>query len=156
RDQPGLGAIFGVRWDARRKVLWATTSGVPQAEGYAPRDSAIAALLEIRPSDGHVLRRFDVPPVTNGHVLGDLALGPNGDVYVTDSSQPFLYRLRPGADSLEAMTSPLFHSLQGIAPASDGRRVYVADYSIGLLSIDVATRTVTRVDDAPGSTSLGC
>jgi sugar lactone lactonase YvrE len=156
RDQPALGAMFGVRVDAARGLLWATTSGVPQTEGYLPADSSIAALLQIRPSDGAILRRWDLPPVTGGHVLGDLAVGPRGDVYLTDSNQPVLYRLRPGADTLESITSPFFHSLQGMAPTPDGRLLYVADYSHGLLRVELRSGVVTRLADAPNSTSLGC
>jgi sugar lactone lactonase YvrE len=156
RDRRSLGAILGVRVDTARGVLWATTSGIPQMQGYVPADSAVAALLRIRVSDGAIERRWDIRPVAGGHVLGDLVVGPRGDVFFTDSSEPVFYRLRPGADSLEAIRSPLFHSLQGMAPSPDGRRVYVADYSHGMLIVDLATRAVTRVSDAPGSTSLGC
>ncbi|HEY5062226.1 MAG TPA: hypothetical protein VII52_11865 [Gemmatimonadaceae bacterium] len=156
RDQRVFGAMFGVRVDTARHELWATTSGVPQVQGYIASDSSIAALLEIRPADGTVVHRFDLPRVRGGHVLGDLAIGPRGDVFTTDSNQPFLYRLRPGADSLESITSPLFHSLQGMAPTPDGRVLYVADYSHGLLRVDLLTRVVSRVEDAPRSTSVGC
>jgi sugar lactone lactonase YvrE len=151
-----VGAIFGVRADAARGVVWATTSGIAQMANSVPADSAIAALLRIRISDGVIERRWDLPVVAGGHVLGDLAIGPKGDVFVTDSNEPVLYRLRPGGDSLEVFRHPLFHSLQGIAPTPDGRLVYVADYSHGMLRVDLATKTVTRLADAPRSTSLGC
>ena len=77
-----------------------------------------------------------------GHTLGDLAIGPQGDVFVTDSNEPVLYWLRPGADTLESIRSPLFRSLQGIAPSPDGRVLYVADYSHGILRVDLATKSV--------------
>jgi sugar lactone lactonase YvrE len=156
RDMRSLGAILGVRFDTARQVLWATTSGIPQMRGFVAADSSIAALLRIRVSDGTIEQRWNIPPVAGGHVLGDVVIGPRGDVFLTDSSDPVFYRLRPGSDSLEPIRSPLFHSLQGMAPSSDGRRVYVADYSHGMLIVDLATRAVTRVADAPGSTSLGC
>jgi sugar lactone lactonase YvrE len=156
RGMKGVGAILGVRVDAAHGVLWATTAGLPQMEGYAPSDSSIAAVLRIRLADGIIERRWDLPPSPEGHTLGDLAIGPNGDVFVTDSREPVLYRLRPGADSLERVTHPLFHSLQGIAPTPDGRALYVADWSLGLLRVDLATGRVTRLADAPHSSSLGC
>ena len=155
RDGSRVGAMFGVRVDTARGVLWATTSGIPQMANHIAGDSAIAALLRIRIRDGVVERRWDLPVVPGGHVLGDLAVGPHGDIYVTDSNEPVLYRLRPGADTLEAIRSPLFRSLQGIAPSPDGKLAYVADYSHGILRVDVTTAEVTRVDDAPNSTSLG-
>jgi sugar lactone lactonase YvrE len=156
RDLPGIGAMLGVRVDTARGVLWATTSGIHQMEGYASADSGIAALLRIRIADGTIERRWDIAPSPRGHVLGDLAIGPHGDVYLTDSSEPFMYRLRAGGDTLERLASPLFRSLQGMAPTPDGRSVYIADYSHGLLLLDVASGAITRLDDAAGSTSLGC
>jgi DNA-binding beta-propeller fold protein YncE len=154
--QPSIGAILGVRVDTLRNVLWATTSGIPQAHGYVAADSGIASLLRIRKSDGVIEARYDLPPSQNGHTLGDLAIGPGGDVFFSDSNEPFLYRLTPGATALTRITSPLFRNLQGIAPAADGKHVYVADYLHGLLRVDPATNQVIRLADAPRSTSLGC
>lgn len=156
RDDTAMGAMFGVRVDTTRRVLWATTSGVPQAAAYSPSDSTIAALLRISMTDGTIERRWNLPVIPGGHALGDLAIGPNGDVFMTDSDEPVLYRLRPNADTLDAIRSPLFHSLQGLAPTADGHLVYLADYSHGILRVDLTTSSVTRVADAPGSTSLGC
>jgi DNA-binding beta-propeller fold protein YncE len=151
-----VGAILGVRVDTALGVLWATMAGLPQMGGYAPGDSALHALLRIRLSDGTIERRWDLPPSPAGHTLGDVALGPAGDVFVTDSRDPVLYRLRHGGDTLEPIRHPLFRSLQGMAPTPDGKSVYVADYSHGLLRVDLATGGVTRLAEAPGTTSLGC
>jgi DNA-binding beta-propeller fold protein YncE len=77
-------------------------------------------------------------------------------VYVSDSVQPILYVLRPGADTLEAIRSPLFKSLQGVAPAPDGKNVYLVDYSNGLLRLSLATREVSRVVTESGTSPRGC
>ena len=89
-------------------------------------------------------------------MLGDLALGPRGDVYLTDSYEPVLYRLRPGADTLERITHPLFRSLQGMAATDDDRFVYVADYSRGLLRVRLADGDVRRLGAAAGTDTRGC
>jgi hypothetical protein len=115
-----------------------------------------AELLRIRIADGMIERRWRLAPATAGHTLGDLAVAANGDVFLTDSNDPTLYRLRAGGDSLEAIHSPLFRSLQGMAPRANGAIVYVADYSHGLLRVDLSSNSVTRLEDAPRSTSLGC
>lgn len=156
RGVKGMGALLAVRVDTARGVLWATTSGLPQTHGYARGDSTIAALLEIRPSDGAILRRWDLPVIAGGHTLGDVAVGAGGEIFMTDSNEPVLYRLRSERDTLERITSPLFRSLQGVAPTRDGRVAYVADYSHGILRVDLGTGAVTRVEDAPRSTTLGC
>jgi len=64
-----------------------------------------------------------------------------------------LYRLRPGADTLERITHPLFRSLQGMAPTDDDRFVYVADYSRGLLRVRLADGDVRRL---AGVDTRGC
>ena len=155
-NRGGLGAMLGVRVDAPRGLIWATTSGMRQMGGYAPADSIIAALLRIDARTGAIERRWDLPAIDGGHVLGDVAVGRLGDVYFTDSNEPVLYRLRPNAETFDRITHPLFRSLQGVAPTPDGRFVYVADYSHGLLRVRLRDWDVVRVRDAPGSTSLGC
>ena len=156
RETTGMGAVLAVRVDTLRDVLWATTSGIPQMLGYVSADSTIAALIQVSLPDGAVLHRWNLPVIPGGHVLGDVAIGPGGDVFFSDSNEPVLYRLRAGADTLERTTSPLFRSVQGIAPAPDGASVYVADYSHGIMRVDLRTGQVRRVADAPASTSLGC
>jgi len=156
RGRDELGAVLGVRVDTARNALWATTSGIPQQAGYSPADSAVAALLQVALPDGEIVRRWDVPVMPGGHMLGDLAVASTGDVFITDSYEPVLYRLPGGAGDLERIESSLFRSLQGIAPTPDGRIVYVADYSHGILRVDLGSGAAMRLEDAPGSTSLGC
>lgn len=155
RGRSDLGAILAVRVDTTRGVLWATTSGIPQQGNFVPADTAIAAILRIRIADGTVERRWDLPVSPGGHVLGDIAIGPRGDIYVSNSQHPMLYRLAPGADTLVPLRHPLFRSLQGIAPTADPNVLYVADYSHGILRVNPATGEVIRVEDAPHSISLG-
>jgi hypothetical protein len=150
----GVGAIFAVRFDSARGVLWAATSGLPLAEGYREADSALAALLKIDPATGAILARYPAPP-SEPHVLGDIALTPAGDVLVSDSRSPVIFRLRSGADSLEGFRHPLFRSLQGIAPSPDGQTIYLADYSHGLFRWRPEAGTLTRLTAPPGVTTLG-
>jgi sugar lactone lactonase YvrE len=152
RGSAGFGAALAVRVDPRGDRIWATVSAMPQWEGFTAADS-MSALLEIRISDGIVLRRWHVP--SGSHVLGDVAIGPAGDVLISDSGEPVLYRLARGADSLEQLRFPLFRSLQGIAPTADPRIVFVADYSHGILRVDLSKPGATRVADVAGATTLG-
>jgi hypothetical protein len=149
------GAAMGIRVDAGRRVLWATTSAFPERGDFQPGDSAVAALLEIGLDDGRIRRRFNLPAAPGSRVLGDLVIGPGGDIFVSDSRQPELYRLRPGRDSLERIRDTLFKSLQGIAATPDGSVLYLADYSRGLLRLDLRTSEVTRVVDTASRSLRG-
>lgn len=152
---PRIGAMLGVRVARDGKTLYATTAGIPQMHGYVASDSTIAAILRVRIADGDIIARWDVPPDGTRHLLGDLAIGDDGTVYASDSYAPVLYRLRPGGVTLEAIRDPLFRSLQGIAPVPGNDRLIVADYSHGLLRVDLTSLTVVRVGDAQSTTSLG-
>jgi sugar lactone lactonase YvrE len=156
RGGVGLGAFLAVRVDAPRGVLWATTAGIPQTAGYTQADSNIHALLRLNIATGEIERRWDLAPSPNGHTLGDVAIGPLGDVFTSDSRDPVLYRLPADSTELRPIRHPLFRSLQGIAPVPDGRTVIVADYSHGLLRVDALTGEVRRIADGPNMTSLGC
>jgi len=97
-----------------------------------------------------------VPFGAGGHVLGDLAIGGDGTVYVTDSTQPVLYRLAPEARALEQIRNPLFYSLQGVAPTPDGEWLYIADYALGLLRMNLATGSIVALADPERGTAVGC
>ncbi len=151
RQQPflapdaGLWGVFNILVDAKRGVLWASTSALPQVEGFTPADKGRTELVRIDLKSGRVLARFAPPPGAE-RSLGDLALGPDGSVYVSDSGAGGLFRLRPGARALEAVVqSGAFESPQGIVPTPDGRRLIVADYPSGLQQVDLKTGTVTPV-----------
>lgn len=153
RHTAGFGAFMGVRVDARRGILWATHAGLRQMQGWTPVDSG-AELVALRLRDGTMLRRIPLNPAER-HIPGDLAIAPNGDVLVTDSEQPAIHLLRAGQDTFERIRHPLFRSLQGIAVTATGDVAYVADYSHGLLRLDLATLTVARVEAPSNVTTLG-
>jgi sugar lactone lactonase YvrE len=156
RDRDDFAPVLGVRVDTARNALWVTTSGLRNVPGFHPADTAKASLLRIDLATHAVTQHFDLPMAAGGHVLGDLAVGADGTVWVSDSQQPILYRLRPNAAKLEEIRSPLFHSLQGLAPTPDGQWLYLADYSLGLLRMNLATGTIALLTPPNGSTVIGC
>ena len=154
RGRPELGAMLAVRVDADGEHLWATMVGHPYMQGYTAADSALAALVRIRISDGKVVGRWDFDANTK-HIPGDLAVAPNGDVFISDSQSPVLYRLRPGAKQFEPITHAYFRSLQGMAIAGGGRTMYLADYSHGLLRLDLTSGGVQLVKHADSISTRG-
>jgi len=61
------------------------------------------ALVALDRRTGRVLRRFELPRDGARHVLGDMTIGPDGAVYVTDSVAGGVYRLRPGGAALDTL-----------------------------------------------------
>jgi sugar lactone lactonase YvrE len=155
QDTLNVGAVLAVRVDTANDALWVTTSAMPGPAGRTPADSTIASLLHVRLADGVIDKRWELPAGSGGSVLGDIALGPQGDVFFSDSNHQVVYWLKAGAHTLDSIVSPLFHSAQGLAPTPDARALYVADYSHGLIRVDLRSGRIERVRDAPQSTSLG-
>jgi len=118
-------------------------------------DSNRSVILQYDLRSGRLRRRYQ-PGVGEPHAIGDLILTRSGDVVATDSRAPVIYRIGAGTDSMEVfIRSPLLLSGQGLALTPDERTLYLADYSRGLLRVDLATRGVTLMTTADSVLALG-
>jgi sugar lactone lactonase YvrE len=147
--------LQGLAIDDARGILWAGSSGLPQAKDLPPEHRGRGGLLKIDLASGRLLARYDAPAATAGErAFGDLTVGPDGTVYVSDSLQGEIWRLRPGAATLERLVAAgLLGSPQGLVVTPDGRRLILADYGAGLHVVDLATGIVSRMP-APDSSSF--
>ena len=138
--------VFGLRVDAQRGVLWATTAALPQMRDFRPELLGRSALLRITLATGAVDRRWELP---GEHSFGDLALDAAGHPWFSDSKGGGIYRVGD-KDELEEVVAPgRFRSPQGIAFTADGTRAYIADYPTGLYLLDVGgePRPLQHPDD---------
>ena len=123
--------------DPKRNVLWVTASAMPGFSGIPKEDEGKALLMEIDAKSGKVLHRFD-PGTTGPAVLGDMCVTDQGTVYVTDSIGGGVYRLHGDLQTakLEKIADGLF-SPQTPVLSRDGKRLFVADYTMGIAVIDL-------------------
>ncbi len=151
--------VFGLAWDAPRGVLWATVAAVPQGGGCGDASAwqeGRTALLGLDVSRGGKLWRQVESPVPG--VLGDLTVGPDGTVYVSESLHGAVFRLRPGRASLERLDPPgEFASPQQPVLGADGHTLLVPDYVRGLATLDLSTTppTLRWLPAAPGVFTAG-
>jgi sugar lactone lactonase YvrE len=110
---------------------------------------------------GAVLKTFTSG---SGGFLNDLAVADSGDVYITDSFRPTLWRIRAGAPAgalepwLSFVGSPIVYgpgfNLNGIVETENGRFLIVAQTSARkLFRIDLDTKAIAPID--LGSDSVG-
>jgi DNA-binding beta-propeller fold protein YncE len=155
----GPWGVLAVAVDDKRRRLWATSAALPQMGAVAQGDSGHAAITAYDLMTGAQLARHELPPVPEGHIPGDVCVAPSGDVYVTDSTHPAIYRVKVGAADGSAaeewLKDPAFRSLQGQAITPDGRTLYIADYSHGIAAIDLASRAVRWLDPPAAGSVLG-
>ncbi|MDO9714061.1 Vgb family protein [Paracraurococcus lichenis] len=135
---PGAGdsmSTFGVLADERSGTLWvcsndASALGVPPPGGRTKP----VALKAFDLATGVPKASYTLPG--DKTFCNDAAVAPDGTVYVTDSVQPHVLRLRPGAAALEVWAEhPSFGGgaiLDGIEIGADGS-VYVNTFTSGRL-----------------------
>src|SRR5438876_743630 len=142
--------VVGIHVDSARSLLWFAT--------WAPRPPLDSARGHHKPMSetrlfkcdlrsGRVLRRYTPADSETSHLFNDLAIAANGDVYVTDTEQGRLYRIRADVDSLEVFLRPdpdHFSDANGIALARGDRTLYVA-FLEGIGRVDIRTRQITRL-----------
>ncbi len=133
----GSGA-FALGLDPRRKTLHVAVGAVPQAEGYRKADQGQSALVTFALGDAAEGRRL-VPPGDGPHLLGDMGLGPDGTVFISDARAGTVYRLRPGASALEALVPDhTFASPQTPVLTADGGTLLVPDWTLGLFALPLS------------------
>lgn len=130
---------MAVSINTTRHLLWMTAAAMPGFEGFPKEDSGKTSLFALNLDTGTIVRRFDVD-ASGSAALGDMSVTGDGTVYVTDGFGGGVYRVRgaPETARLEKIADGFF-SPQTPALAKDGKRLFVADYSLGIAVIDLET-----------------
>ncbi len=148
-----LLGVFRVAVDEARGALWASMGALDQMDGFAATHKGAGGLAELDLATGRVRRVVLAPADGAPHLLGDFVQLADGSLYLTDTTSPVIWRLAPGAAALEPFVAGGFKSLQGITPTADGRGLFVTDYRVGVLHVDLATKAV-RTLTAPAGADL--
>lgn len=139
-------AMFGAVSDMARGSIWVASSPSPHDE----RPDAPAQLLQLDINTGDVVAAYGADG--EGAMFGDVALGPDGAVYVGDGGARRLLVLRPGAAKLEPLVLlPERGSPQGMAVSPDGRWLVFANYGTGLHRIDLTEKIAVHDVSAAGA-----
>jgi hypothetical protein len=151
----GLWSVSGMAVDAKRRILWATTSALPQFSGFKPDDDGKAGVFKYDLKTGKLIAKYFAPN-NEKHALGDLTLDRPGRVFVTDSVSPNIFTISPDGSSLELfLRDENFSSLNGIAFDETEKTMYVSDYTKGIYRIDVALRSAVQLKPNLNVTLIG-
>ena len=112
----GSGSIFGILADERAGMLWACSNA---RLGLDPAVAGVDAGAALKGFDLRTGRlRVSVPLPGDKPVCNDMAAGPDGALYVTDTAASRILRLAPRAHALERWfddpTPPAKGGLDGI------------------------------------------
>jgi sugar lactone lactonase YvrE len=149
--QDGFFAGASLAIDATRRILYATTAGVPFMLDYAKDDDGRSGIFAFDLRSGALVRKALLPTDGQKHFLNALVIDQDGTVYISDSRVSGIYRLRPDATTLEPFApGAAFQSTQGLAFSDDHRTLYVIDWTDGLWALDRATNVRRKLDGPPG------
>ena len=160
----GLGQVLGLRVDAPRRRLWLASL---VQDSTAPRfREGIGGWAFLHAYDlrtGRPAGRWAVPDSSGPHLLNDIAVTADGDVYVTDSEGDALWRLRAGGARLERVHGGArgFAYPNGLALTPDGARLHVAHFEgLSVVELRGPTRAASRSCPRPPACrrvrSTGC
>jgi hypothetical protein len=129
-------SVTSLRLDEPRHLLWGASPdvlGIPQSNGKIVRRPHRIFAIDSRSGEvRHII------PMPDGGFGNDIALDPQGGVYVTDSLRPRIHYLSPGATRFQTWAeddrfrTQLRFGLSGIVRTSDGV-LFVTMYSDGRL-----------------------
>jgi len=130
-------AVLGMALAEDRKSLWVVSSAMPEMIGYTKELEFKSRIFQIDLNSKGVIKEFNLDDC----VAGDITIGANETVYLTDSKNPRILRFDPSSNQLAVWLdlTDVAYSLQGITLTPDGERMFVADYIKGLLEIEVKT-----------------
>jgi outer membrane protein assembly factor BamB len=160
--QPGAAgsrSILGVFADEASSTLWACSNDLSALGGPAPGSDTASALkgFDLKTGDG---KRSVLLPGAHAF-CNDITVDAKGSVYITDSANPTILKLSPGATTFEVFAQDSAFSppqggagLDGIAFGTDGN-LYVTTYTAGeLFRVEVKDGRVGRVTKLTGNRHL--
>ena len=129
--QDSLWAVLGLRVDVPRRLLWAC-SGSSQ--------TGKSGLFAYDLKTGKLARKYVLTDTTTKHLLNDLTILENGELYVTDSEGGTVYTLSRGQDQL-VVYNPEIRLIypNGITHLPESRLLYVAHFG-GISVIDLTAK----------------
>lgn len=160
--QPGSSgsrSILGVFAEEASSTLWACSNDLSALGGPATGNDTGSVLKSFDLNTGDPKRSFSLP---GPHAFcNDITVDGKGSVYVTDSANPTILKLSPGAATFEVFAQDSAFSppqggagLDGIAFGSDGN-LYLTLYTAGaLLRVEVKDGKAGRVTKLSGNRHL--
>lgn len=133
----GRSSALGLKVDAQGR-LWVAGGAAGTVSVLSPAGAPVAVLKT---------------PASPDPYINDLAPAPDGNVYVTDSTRPVIYRVTPDLKLsawLDLTGTPIRYApginLNGVAATPDGRYLLSVQLNTGdLWRIDLKTKAVKRV-----------
>ncbi|HEV7490760.1 MAG TPA: hypothetical protein VGO25_08140 [Rhodanobacteraceae bacterium] len=150
----GLWSVYAMAADPANDVLYVASTSSVYFKGFKQEDFGSAGVFKFKLSTGKLLNKYLLARDNQPHTLSSIAIGRHGEVFAADGLRNIIYRLDGG--SLKPMVeNPKLTSIRGLAVSGDGKRLYFADYSLGVFGVDLAAGKAFDLDYAGDKLVLG-
>jgi hypothetical protein len=125
----GLGTVVGLK--AHGNGLWLLNNSDKES-----------ALIHYDLASAGLVRKY--PVLGAGHNFNDLAFGPAGDIYLTDTRAGAVWHLANGATDLTRLPGH-FEFANGVTLSAGGSLLYVSTFPDGISVVDLKTHAVVPI-----------
>lgn len=150
--EDGLWAVMGMKVDKDNGHLWACVVATKEMDSYDQSLEGKTAVLQFDLSSKTLLNRYEL---TGGHWFGDLVIGPNNGIYISDSMKPIIYQVKNGKLEKYINLETRLFNLQGICLNSDNSLLYIADYKLGLFVLNLESKIIQQISHPDNMSSKG-
>ncbi|MES2746824.1 MAG: hypothetical protein V4648_00505 [Bacteroidota bacterium] len=147
-----LYSVFALKADWSQKYLWVSTSAMPVMKGFTKEMDGQNQILKIEISSKKVVKSYSMQ---GKHVFGDLVVARNGDIYISDSVEPLIYKIADDKLFLWKDLKGEAFNLQGLTFNNDESKLFVADYLKGVCVISMKDTSSSWLQFPEGTTKKG-
>jgi len=149
----GLWSVYAMAADAEADALYVASTASVYYKGFDEKHFGQAGVFKFQLSSGKLLAKYLLPSGRQPNTLSSIAAG-HGMVFAADGLRNVIYRL--DGDSLKpTVANPRLNSIRGLAISPDGKRLYFADYMMGLFGVDLAGGAGFDIAYDPKQLTLG-
>jgi DNA-binding beta-propeller fold protein YncE len=150
----GLWSVYGMAADPAGDALYVASTSSVYFKGFTKADYGKAGVFKFSLSTGKLVAKYLLAPDSEPRTLSSIAVGKSGLVFAADGLRNVIYRLDGGA--LKPMVeNPKLTSLRGLAVSGDGKKLYFADYVLGVFGVDLAAGKGFDLVYDPNKVALG-
>jgi len=155
--QDGLRTVLGMKVDAKRGILWVcSTVNDPPPKNVNREDIGWSGIFKYDLKTGRLIKKYTVQQQGETHLFNDISLTKQGDVFITDSGFSAIYIIPHQKDELELfLKSDAFSYPHGIALFPDEKTLCVANWGIGIFTIDIKTKDFSLIASPDSITTYG-
>ena len=146
-EMNGIWSPVGMEVDEQHGLLWVNIAHanevMPLMHPETDRDW-MTKVIAIDIKSGAIVKEFNTE--LSKAFFNDLTILPNGDVYITETINNLVFRIRFGTEKLELFLKPEgFSFLNGITHATNTKLLFVSSTQ-GVLKVDLESKTYSLLN----------